>query len=86
MIIYLRETHRARIQCDAKGQNTNHARTLAPFRAGPFEAQRLRSGFVGQAFKRYFIAFLLVVVSFLALEVTFYSFIGLSIWIALGVN
>ena len=87
MIIY-RRTHRARIQCDGKGQNTNHARTLAPYRGGLFDAQRLRSGRVGHAFKKYFvIAFLHVVVSTLALEVTFRSFNNvLGIWIALGVN
>ena len=87
MIIY-RRTHRARIQCDGKGQNTNHARTLAPYRSGFFEAQRLRPGRVGHAFKKYFvIAYVLIEVSFLALEVTKCPFNNVfSIWIANGVD
>ena len=87
MIIY-RRIHRARIQCDGEGQDTNHARTLAPCRGGLCDAHRLRSGRVGHAFEKYFfIAFLLVEVSFLALEVTFCPFNNvLSIWIVNGVD
>ena len=84
MIVY-RHTHRARIQCHGEGQNTNHARTTAPCRGG-YVARRPRSVMVGHAFKRYFIAYGLVEVSFLALEVTKCPFNVLSIWIANGVN
>ena len=75
-----------RIQCDGEGQNKNHARTLTPCRGGFLYAQWVRSVSVGHAFEKYFIAYGLVEVSFLALEVTKCPFNVLSIWIANGVD
>ena len=87
MVIY-RHTHPARIQCDGEAQNTNHAHTLARCRDGLFDAQLVRSVRVGHALEQYsFIAFVLVEVSFLALEVTKCPFNNVfSIWIANGVD
>ena len=88
MIIH-RHTHQVRIQCDGEGQNTNYARTLALCRGAFLYARLLRSVIrVRLAFEKYFlIAFVLVEVSFLALEVTFCRFNNVfSIWIVNGVD
>ena len=84
MIIY-RHTHRARIQCD--GEAEHESRTFAPCRGG-FYTRRIPSVRVGHAFEKYFfISYVFVEVSFLALEVTYCPFINVfGIWIVNGVD